>query len=206
MRVSSRLVNRRRWGREATTLFLASTVPFGIAAHLVSEFAGLGWHDDADVLFSARHAYLAVAAIAVFAAFVAALLRVPPAGRRARIASLVDDLPFRGRGARFTALSFATQFAFFAVTQIGEGCPLCAGDVFVGVVAAALAAVAGALAIALGQRRVIAFVCAIAGAFRTRRSAAQPAISSARSRSPRVRAAFARALTFRYRPPPQEAV
>ena len=135
----------------AILLFFAFTAPLGIAAHLISELAGLGWHDDADVAFSARHGYLALIAVAALAALALSLRAVPRGDRRERIAQIVDALPFKGHGARFVALSFGLQFAFFAVTQIGEGCPLCSGDVFTGVLAAALAALCGAFAILLGS-------------------------------------------------------
>ena len=112
----------------AMLLFFAFTAPLGIVAHLVSELAGLGWHDDADVVLSARHGYLALIALGALVALGLALRAVPRGDRRTRIAAIVDALPFKGQGARFVALSFAAQFGFFAITQIGEGCPLCGGD------------------------------------------------------------------------------
>jgi formate hydrogenlyase subunit 3/multisubunit Na+/H+ antiporter MnhD subunit len=193
----------RRRSAIAAAVFLAFTTPLGIAAHLISELAGLGWHDDADVVLSARHAYLGALALVAFVGLLVALFSIPRGERRARVAELVESLPFGGRGLGFTVVSFLAQFAFFAVTQIGEGCPLCGGDVFVGVVAAALAALFGAIAVALGKRRILDFVLALAFAFaHVTVDAAGPARSELRRRvalrPARRRAPFA----FRYRPPP----
>ena len=189
----------------ALLLFFAFTAPLGIAAHLLSELAGLGWHDDADVAFSARHGYLALIALGALVALALSLRAVPRGDRRARIAAIVEALPFKGQGAGFVALSFSAQFAFFAITQIGEGCPLCGGDVFAGVLAAALAAFCGALAVMLGKRRLLDFVLALAwavafspGAESPRRSLFREGVVALRRRS---RTPFA----FRYRPPPLTA-
>jgi ribose/xylose/arabinose/galactoside ABC-type transport system permease subunit len=119
------------------------------------------------------------------------------------VAEIVEGLPFRGRGTGFTLISFLAQFSFFAVTQIGEGCPLCSGDVVVGVFAAAVAAAFGAFAVALGKRRMLEFVLALAFAFVLVCAAPCGLVRSAlfrRSglRAPRRRTPFA----FRYRPPP----
>jgi hypothetical protein len=190
----------------ACLLFIGFTTPFGIAAHLLSELAGLGWHDDADVLFSPRHGYLALLAVAALASLLVALLSVPRQDRRERIASLIADLPFRGRGARFALLSFAAQFGVFAATQLGEGCPLCNGDVVVGVFAAAVAAALGAVVVALGKRKFLDFALSLihyVGA--ASGSVAATLISRladrGTSRTGRRRSPFA----FRYRPPPVAA-
>ena len=61
----------------ALLLFFAFTAPLGIAAHLLSELAGLGWHDDADVAFSARHGYLALIALGALVALALSLRAVP---------------------------------------------------------------------------------------------------------------------------------
>jgi hypothetical protein len=193
----------RRRSAIAAVVFLALTTPLGIAAHLLSELAGLGWHDDADVAFSARHAYLAVLAIIAVAALLCALLRVPRGERRTRIAELVESLPFHGRGFGFAFVSFLAQFGFFAVTQIGEGCPLCGGDVLVGVVAAALAALFGAVAVALGKRRILDFVLALAFAWAPLGAGAVGQAPSELRRRVALRPSRRRApFAFRYRPPP----
>jgi hypothetical protein len=50
------------------------------------------------------------------------LRAVPRGDRRARIAAIVDALPVqRARRRLRRAYHFAAQFAFFAITQIGEG-------------------------------------------------------------------------------------
>ena len=186
----------------ATCLFLAFTTPLGIAAHLIAELAGLGWHDDADVAFSARHGYLGLLAAASLAFSIFVLHAVPRGDRRARVASLVAGLPFRGRGASFTLCSFVAQFAVFAVTQIGEGCPLCSGDVVTGVFAAAVAAALGALAVLLGQRRILSLALSLIWYV--------PAVPygapfACARRAGRLRRKITRRapFSFRYRPPPQ---
>jgi hypothetical protein len=146
---------RRSGDAFAALVFFAFTAPLGVLAHLVAEFAGLGAYDGANVVFSARHSYLAAIAALAFVAFVTLALCCPARSRRERIDSIVAGLPFGGNGARFIVLSFAAQFAFFAATQIAEGCPLASGDVFAGAIAAAFAALAGAVFVALGKRRVV---------------------------------------------------
>lgn len=195
-------MTRKRRSAVAACVFFAFTAPLGIAAHLISELAGLGWHDDADVAFSARHGYLAALALLALGGLFVALRSLPSGERRARVAELVESLPFAGRGAAFTIVSFLAQFAFFAVTQIGEGCPLCSGDVVVGVFAAAIAALLGALAVSLGKRRILAFVLALVEVFVA--AARESTIASCVSRRRRPRAVSLRRspFAFRYRPPP----
>ncbi len=186
----------------ATLLFFGFTVPLGIAAHLLAELAGLGWHDDADVAFSARHGYLALIAVGALVALALSLRAVPRGDRRARIEQLVDALPFKGEGAGFVGLSFAAQFAFFAITQIGEGCPLCDGDVFIGVLAAALAAFCGALAVMLGKRRLLDFVLALAWAVAIVFDAERAAGARFAAGLVVLRERSCTPFAFRYRPPP----
>jgi hypothetical protein len=194
-----------RRGLLAAFLFLAFTTPLGIAVHLISELVGLGWHDDAALALSARHAYLAALALLALVSLLLALRGVPSGERRARVATLVESLPFRGRGFTFTVLSFLAQFAFFAVTQIGEGCPLCGGDIVVGVVAAAIAALFGALAVALGQRRILEFVLALVEIFVAAACNCIVASGVLRRRGQRAIATRRTPFSFRYRPPPAVA-
>jgi hypothetical protein len=194
------ILNRR--GVLATCVFVAFTTPLGIAAHLISELAGLGWHDDADVAFSARHAYLAALALLAISGLLLALRSVPRGERGARVTALVESLPFAGRGLGFTLVSFVAQFAFFAMTQIGEGCPLCSGDVLVGVTAAAVAALCGAFAVALGKRRILEFALALVAVFVAAACACTIPSGVLRRRSPRPLAARRTPFSFRYRPPP----
>jgi hypothetical protein len=189
----------------ALLLYGALTVPLGIAAHLLSELAGLGWHDDADVILSVRHGYLAAFALVALFIAIAALRSIPRGDRRERIAQLVDALPLRGRGIGFVAMSFFAQFGFFALTQIGEGCPLCGGDVLVGVVAAALAALCGALAVTLGKRRLLDFVLALVWAVAFACDAEPAGDRVAASRRLVLRDRSRTPFAFRYRPPPLRA-
>jgi len=123
------------------------TVPFGIAVHLGAEFAGLGKDAD-DIAFSPLHGYLALLAIAALIVFLSAGgFFTSRAERRRRISLLAHALPFRGRGPGFLAFSAILQFAFFLTTQLGEGCPLCHGDIFIGVLAALVASIVGAYAL-----------------------------------------------------------
>jgi hypothetical protein len=149
----------------ALLLYFAMSVPFGIAVHIGAEFAGLG-RDADDLAFSPLHGYLLAIAVAAFAVFLTAGgFFVSRSERRRRIALLAHALPFEGRGPLFLALSAAFQFGFFAVTQIGEGCPLCGGDALVGVLAAIVASVLGAFLLAALRTRlawiVEAVCCAI---------------------------------------------
>lgn len=198
-------MTRKRRSAVAACVFFAFTAPLGIAAHLISELAGLGWHDDADIAFSARHAYLAGFALVALAGLFVALRSLPRGERRARVAELVESLPFGGRGAGFTIVSFLAQFAFFAVTQIGEGCPLCGGDVVVGVFAAAVAALLGAFAVSLGKRRLLAFVLALVEVFVAAARECTIASGISRRRRPRALALRRSPFAFRYRPPPAVA-
>lgn len=190
----------------ALLAFFAFTTPLGIAAHLVSEFFGLGWHDDADVLFSPRHGYLAALAVASLAALVVSLRALPRGDRRRRVEALIRELPCRGQGFGFTCAAFVAQFAIFAITQLGEGCPLCGGDVVTGVLAAAVAASIGAVAIAFGKRRVVELALALVQFFVAASCAAAPAkreLCQAGFRAAATRRR--RPFSFRYRPPPAQA-
>ncbi len=196
----------KRRSAGAVVVFFAFTTPLGIAAHLLSELAGLGWHADSDVILSSRHAYLALIAMIVGGSLLLAVRGVPKRERGSRIAELIESLPFHSRGPAFTLASFVAQFAFFAVTQIGEGCPLCGGDVVVGIFAAAIAALVGAFAVALGKRRILELVLALCFAFVFPRTAASGPMRAARGigrlRTSRRRTPFA----FRYRPPPDSSL
>lgn len=144
----------------ALLLYLAMSVPFGIAIHLGAEFAGLG-RDADDLAFSPMHGYLAVVAVAAAAIFlIAAGFFVGPAERRRRIARLSEALPFRGRGAAFLVFSAVVQFGFFLVTQLGEGCPLCHGDLLIGIAVALCASIAGAYGLAALGREIARAVAA----------------------------------------------
>jgi hypothetical protein len=147
--------------RRALLLYLALSVPFGILVHLGSEFAGLG-RDADDLAFSPLHGYLAAIALGALACFlVAGGFFASAWERRRRIGLMAGALPFRGRGVGFFILSAALQFGFFVVTQLGEGCPLCKGDAFVGVLAAVVASIIGSFALIALRRRIVRAVLAL---------------------------------------------
>jgi hypothetical protein len=138
-------INRKHMRGSATTpslhVFYLLLIGVGsLLAHLASEFAAMG--SDADsVVFSARHWYLGLAALAgicIFAMRGRALLRVATSQRDLkRIMGVgLDALPFGARGVRYYALTAGLQLAIGALTQIGEGCPFCSHDVIAGVVGA----------------------------------------------------------------------
>lgn len=186
----------------ALLAYLSLCVPLGIAAHLGAEFAGLG-RDADDVAFSARHLYLLVLAVAAFAGFLVAVGAFGRSAERRRRAGLIARaLPLRGSGPGFLALSAAVQFGFFLLTQFGEGCPLCRGDLGIGMLAALLASVAGACVLA-ALRRHVARAIAL-HAYRSRRSGLLFVRRPARRAAPARRATYATfARTLGSRPPPR---
>jgi hypothetical protein len=142
----------------ALLLYLVLSVPFGIAVHLGSEFVGLG-RDADDVVFSSIHAYLGVLAVAATAIFlIVGGFFASAAERRRRIGLMANALPFKGRGTRFFLFSAALQFGFFAITQIGEGCPMCKGDIVIGTLAAIVASLVGSFALIALRRQIVRIV------------------------------------------------
>ncbi len=183
----------------ALLLYFALCVPFGIGVHFGSEFAGLG-RDAADLAFSPLHAYLLALAAGALGVFLAAGgFFAGGAERRRRIGLMTAALPFGARGLRFAALSAAMQFGFFAVTQLGEGCPLCKGDLLVGLIAALAASAIGAGAVAALRRRIVRY---FAPAFASRRACASTRPRARRSR-PSFKSAYAGfVVILGNRPPP----
>ncbi len=148
-----------RW--RALLLYLALSVPFGIAIHLGSEFASLG-RDADDLAFSPLHAYLALIGFAALGAFlVAGGFFASAPERRRRIGLMAGALPFGGRGPRFFAFSAALQFAFFVITQLGEGCPMCKGDAIVGVTAALVASLVGSFALIALRKQIVRAIASL---------------------------------------------
>jgi hypothetical protein len=188
----------------AGVLFGAVTILFGIVTHLMAELVGLGWRLDTSLVFSGRHAYLGVIAASCVVAAIGALVSASHEDRRTRATSLGSALPFGGEGAGFTALAFVAQFAFFVVSQLGEGCPVRSGDVVAALLAAVLTALFGALAVAFGKRRALEFVLSLVWAIQF---GAAPEVERgvapyAGSPAPAARCS---PYSFRYRPPPQAA-
>jgi hypothetical protein len=138
--------------------FAATALPLAIFAHLAGEVAGLGEQSRLAAVFSGRHAYFLALGLAAFIAVRTIVMSAGGASNASRLEGLLRALPFGGRGARFAALTFAVQLAFFAVTQIAEGCPLCGGDVAAGVLTAILVAAIGSVLLALCERRLLACV------------------------------------------------
>jgi len=148
--------------RLAALAFVSAAVPFGIAGHLLGDAAALDPGRLLAHVLAPRHLYL-------LALGLAALITLFLISRRARCAhgaahaeELIRALPFGGQGARFAALSFAFQIAFFGATQAVEGCPIERGDLLAGLFTALAAALLGALLLALFQRRFVAFALLMA--------------------------------------------
>jgi hypothetical protein len=136
-----------------------------IVAHLAAEFAAMGSGAD-EVLFSARHWYLGLTALACIAAFCLGwrALRAQSSSRRDLKRMLhvgLDTLPFNGTGIRFFGLTAALQLGIGMLTQIGEGCPFCGHDVAGGVVGAMLTVIFLALATRAAAARMPAIVDAL---------------------------------------------
>src|SRR5580700_834957 len=111
-----------------------------IVAHLASEFAAMGTGAEG-VLFSAKHLYLGVLALAGIVTLIvcgrALLLRATGARDLKRLLHIgLATLPFGGKGAAYFALTAALQLGLGLLTQIGEGCPFCGHDVAAGVLGA----------------------------------------------------------------------
>jgi hypothetical protein len=138
-----------------------------VLAHLAAEFAAMG--SDADgVLFSYRHLYLGLAALAGIVLFVvrgqALLHRATSRRDLKRILSMgLEALPFGARGARYYALTAGLQLAVGALTQIGEGCPFCSHDIVAGIVGAMLTVLLLALVTRAIGRQLPTLVSALAG-------------------------------------------
>jgi hypothetical protein len=126
------------------SLYVALVVLGALVTHLASEFFGMGAHDDGAVVFSVRHIYLGLAALAcalvVFGAarsFVCAADGLRDLKRMA--ANALAGLPFGG-GWRFVALTAAAQFVIGIGSAVGEGCFFCSHDAFFGIAGALLTA------------------------------------------------------------------
>ena len=129
--------------------FVAFTVPFGAAVHLLAELAGAG----GSAVFTAHHLYLA-AFVALAFGVLFAVVRFGRIDRR-RIALLAAALPWRGRGPRFIALLTAAQLVFFVLTIVGEGSPLLGGNLLLGLLVGLVASTAGSFTIASCASRVL---------------------------------------------------
>jgi hypothetical protein len=194
-----------RYSVAAGLTFLAFAALFGSVVHLLSEAWGLGWSAAGTLAFWQRHEYLAGFAAAAVACLLSAVRTLPRGERQARITSLVGALPFEGRGTGFAATAFTAQFAFCALTQLGEGNPLSRGDLLTGIVAGIVAALFGALVVTFCKRRILEFALALV--WSTLRSAfARGTVNGiAAYRGPAAPSARRTPYSFRYRPPPLAA-
>ena len=149
----------------------------------------------------ALHGYLLLLGGGALAAFlVAGGFFSGSAERRRRIGLMTAALPWGARGSRFAALSAAMQFGFFAITQFGEGCPLCKGDLLVGSIAALVASGIGAFAVAALRRRIVRY---FAPAFASRRPRVTATPLCRRRSRPTVKSTYAGfTVTIGSRPPP----
>jgi hypothetical protein len=136
-----------------------------IVAHLASEFAAMGT-DAESVLFSAKHLYLGVLALAGIATLIicgrALLLRASSARDLKRLLHIgLATLPFGGKGAAYFALTATFQLGLGLLTQFGEGCPFCGHDIAAGVLGALLTVVLFGFAARAVGRRLPAVVAAL---------------------------------------------
>jgi hypothetical protein len=182
--------------------FLAFAAAFGSVVHLLSELWGVGWSAAGTVAFWQRHEYLTAFIAAAVACLLSAARMLPRGERRVRVALLVRALPFEGRGTGFAATAFAAQFAFCALTQLGEGNPLSRGDLLTGIVAGIVAAICGALIVTFCKRRILELALALVWATLRSACACGTVNSIAAYRGPTAPAARRTPYSFRYRPPP----
>jgi hypothetical protein len=136
-------------------IFTALTTPFGIAVHLIAELAALGYQDDALLIFSSKHCYLAALAALSFASLIRLIGSIPKSERRRIAAQIIADLPFARQGLSFYTFSFSVQLGFFLITQVGEGEPIACGNVSVALVAAATASAMGAIALSFCKMPIL---------------------------------------------------
>jgi len=159
---------RATQGYPSLTIFYMLLIGVGsLLAHLAAEFAAMG--SDADsVLFSPRHLYLGLAALAGIVIFVAcgrALLHraTSKPDLKRMLSNGLEALPFGARGVRYYALTAGLQLAIGALTQIGEGCPFCSHDVIAGILGAMLTVLLLAFVTRGIGRQLPRFVSALAG-------------------------------------------
>jgi hypothetical protein len=138
-----------------------------ILAHLTTEFASMG--SDADsVVFSARHWYLGLAALAGIVVLIVrgrAFLRHASGARDLKRILQVGlaALPFGAKGVRYYAVTAGLQLSIGALTQIGEGCPFCSHDVVAGLLGATLTVLLLALVTRAISKQLPSLVTALAG-------------------------------------------
>lgn len=145
-------------------VYLALVVLGSIGAHLTAEFAAMGSDADA-VALSPRHLYLGLAAIGALAfalAELVALRRISSGSRdfKRRMEMGIGTLPLAGTP-WFAPATGALFLGIGAVTEIGEGCPLCGHDVTAGVIGAFLGSLLLGLAVRAFTKRMPSMATAI---------------------------------------------
>jgi hypothetical protein len=122
--------------------------------------------DAEGVLFSAKHLYLGVLALAGIATLLicgrALLLRATGARDLKRLLHIgLATLPFGGKGAPYFALTATLQLGLGLLTQFGEGCPFCGHDIAAGLLGALLTVVLFGFAARAAGRRLPNAVAAL---------------------------------------------
>ena len=201
MPVDAKMLTTTRYRLAAHLLFWSCAALLGSAAHLVSELFELGWRVDARLILSADHAYLAVIAVASLASLIVALRLLPRGERRVRVEALTAALPFKGSGFGFTATAFVAQFGFCAFTLLGEG-RISGDDVVAGILAGALTAALGAVAVTLCKRRFLEFALALVWGLLGDGSDCKSVNGVAARCRPAIASPRRSPFAFRYRPPP----
>jgi len=163
----------------------------GIAAHLASEFAAMG-ADARAVLFSPRHWYLGIAAVAGIILFVARGRQLVAGSSNGRDLKRMlylglESLPLRGRGVAFFALTAALQFAVGMSTEFGEGAPIAGHDVAGGVLGALLVVLVMAFAAKAIARKFPTIVAALVWMLVASGATATPSTAAVRRSTPPAR-------------------
>jgi hypothetical protein len=176
-----------------------------VVAHIVSEFAAMGSQADG-LVFSARHLYLglaAVAGIAMLALQGRALVARASNGRDLKrlLHTGLATLPFGGRGAAFFAVTAFGQFAAGMLTEVGEGNPIAGHSVAAGI----FGALCVVMLLALFTKAIAASLPALVEAI-TQRAPLPASCGAAIRRAPRTPSCTQRFIWFAQlfnRPPPR---
>ena len=184
----------------AVGLLAALLMPLGIAVHVIWEFAGVGLQAD----FTQRHGYLlALLAVSVVTLFALARQSGSAHERRRALTLLLADLPNRGRGTAFAAITVCLQLGFAALTLLLEGTAVTPLASAVTLLCALIAALLGAVAINAGAAPLVALAVSLAH-FCTRDRQTRCSVRVARryANTPRFTRVLHYALFVPNRPPP----
>jgi len=136
----------------ATALYLAATIPFGIAVHLFAEASAVGFAH-IHLVFWLRHCYLVGIGLLGTLSFVH-LLRSYRISSIFCIHALRHHLPYQGRGLRYFFLSSSYQLGFFGITLATEHDSLGRGDWILGGIVALITAAVGSILLSLLATRI----------------------------------------------------